>query len=58
MSMPWVGYIAVGFLTLAGVFEWAGGYPNLGIFLIVLSFVSLGIRIYINKKLGDRNNNH
>jgi hypothetical protein len=48
----------VGFLTLAGVFEWAGGYPRLGIFLIVLSFVSLGIRIYINKKLGDRNNNH
>lgn len=50
MNKAWVGYIAVGFLFLSGVFEWLGGYPGLGIFLMVLSIVSLVIRVYINKK--------
>jgi hypothetical protein len=58
MSKPWVGYLAVGFLCLAGIFEWAGGYPGLGIFLIALSVVSLFIRMYINKKLREKNNDH
>jgi hypothetical protein len=57
MNKSWVGYLAVVFLCLAGVFEWIGGYKNLGIFLIALSVVSLFIRIYINKKLGGRDKN-
>jgi hypothetical protein len=54
MNKAWVGYIAVGFLFLSGVFEWLGGYPKLGIFLMVLSVVSFAIRIYLNKKLGGK----
>jgi len=56
MSKPWVGFLAVGFLFLAGVFEFIGGQPKLGVFLMVLSFVSLGLRIYFNKKLKESNN--
>lgn len=56
MGKPWVGYIATAFLFLAGIFEWAGGYPKLGIFLMVLSIISLFLRIYLNKKLGGNNN--
>ena len=55
MSKPSIRYMATGFLLLAGVFEYAGGYPKLGIFLIVLSIVSLILRVYINKKLGGKN---
>lgn len=50
MNKPWVGYLAVAFLLLAGVFEWLGGHPKLGIFLIVLSIVSFILRIYINQQ--------
>jgi len=57
MSKAWVGYLAVGFLFLSGIFEWAGGYPKLGVFLMVLSFVSLGLRMYLNKKIKDENKN-
>lgn len=53
MSKPWIGYLAVGFLFLAGIFEFAGGYPKLGIFLMVLSIISLILRIYFNKKMKD-----
>lgn len=58
MSKPWIGYLAVGFLFLAGIFEWAGGYPKLGLFLMVLSIISLFLRIYLNKKLKDQDKNH
>jgi len=54
MAKPWVGYLAVGFLFLSGVLEFIGGHPNLGIFLMALSLVSLGLRIYFNKKLSDQ----
>jgi hypothetical protein len=57
MSKPWVGFLAAGLLFLSGVLEYAGGHPKLGIFLMILSFVSLGLRIYINKKAVDRNKN-
>ncbi|MBL7930912.1 MAG: hypothetical protein JNL60_03365 [Bacteroidia bacterium] len=53
MSKPWVGYIAVGFLFLAGVLECIGGSYKLGIFFMVLSIISLCLRIYFNKKLKD-----
>jgi len=55
MSKPLVGFLAVGFLFLAGVFEFIGGQPKLGIFLMILSLVSLGLRIYFNKKLKENN---
>lgn len=58
MNKPWIGYLAVGFLFLAGVFEWAGGSPKLGIFFIALSVVSLFIRIYFNKKLRERDHDN
>lgn len=51
MSKAWVGYVAVGFLFLSGIFEWLGGYPKLGLFLMVLSIVSLVLRMYLNKKI-------
>ena len=51
MSKPWIGYLAVGFLFLSGVLEWIGGYPKLGIFLMILSVVSLILRIYFNKRI-------
>lgn len=54
MSKAWVGYVAVGFLFLSGIFEWAGGYPNLGLFLMVLSVVSLVLRMYLNKKIKNQ----
>jgi hypothetical protein len=53
MNKPWIGYLAVGFLFLAGIFEFAGGYPKLGVFLMVLSIISLVLRIYFNKKMKD-----
>ena len=58
MNKPWVGYLAVGLLFLSGIFELIGGFPKLGIFLLVLSLVSLFLRIYINKKLGGGKNNN
>ena len=58
MSKPWVGYLAVGLLFSSGVLEIFGGHPNLGIFLMLLSVVSLILRIYANKKLGGKNNNN
>lgn len=58
MSKPWVGYIAVGFLFLAGIFEWLGGYPKLGVFLMIMSVVSFVIRLYFIKKIdGDGKEN-
>lgn len=57
MNKAWVGYVAVGFLFLSGIFEWAGGYPKLGVFLMVLSVLSLGLRMYLNKKIKDENKN-
>lgn len=59
MSKPWVGFLAVGLLFLAGVLQLAGGYPKLGIFLMVFSLISLGLRIYLNKQIkndGHHNN--
>lgn len=53
MSKPWVGYIAVALLFLSGIFEWLGGYPKLGIFIMVMSIVSFFIRIYFIKKIDD-----
>ncbi|MDI1353306.1 MAG: hypothetical protein PSX36_00215 [bacterium] len=53
MSKPWVGFVAVGFLFLAGVFEWIAGNPILAVFLAVMSIVSLVLRIYIIKKLKE-----
>jgi|GEM_PF-2444537 len=59
MSKPWVGFLAVGLLFLSGIFEWLGGYPKLGVLLMVLSIVSLILRIYFNKKLrGNGNKDH
>ncbi len=58
MGKAWVGYLAVGFLFVSGIFEWAGGYPNLGLFLMILSIVSLFIRMYINKKMGGKDQHH
>jgi hypothetical protein len=55
MSKPWIGYIAVGFLFLSGILEFVGGFPKLGVFLMVLSIISLILRIYFNKKLRERN---
>lgn len=55
MSKPWVGYVAVLLMFIAGIFEWLGGYPGIGILLIVLSVISLFIRIYINKRQGGNN---
>lgn len=53
MSKPWVGYIAVSFLFLAGILECIGGSYKLGIFFMVLSMISMGLRIYFGKKLKD-----
>jgi hypothetical protein len=58
MSKPWIGYIAVGFLFVAGLFEFAGGNTNVGILFIVLSFISLALRIYFNKKLKESNKDY
>jgi len=58
MNKAWVGYLAVGFLFLSGVFEALGGYPKLGIFLMVLSIVSLILRVYLNKKLRGKDKNN
>ena len=57
MSKPWLGYLAVGLLFISGVLELFGGHPNLGIFLMILSVVSLILRIYANKKLNGRDKN-
>lgn len=56
MAKPWIGYLAVAFLFLAGVLEFIGGHPRLGILLVVLSFISLGLRIYFNRKIRDQQN--
>lgn len=53
MHKAWVGYIAVGFLFLSGIFEWAGGYPKLGVFLMLLSVLSFFLRMYLNKKIKE-----
>lgn len=58
MNKAWVGYLAVGFLFLSGVLEFFGGFPKLGVFLIALSLVSLFLRIYLNKKLRERDKNN
>ncbi len=58
MSRAWVGYLAVGFLFLSGVLEFFGGYPKLGVFLVILSFVSLFLRMYLNKKIREHNKNN
>jgi len=56
MNKAWVGYLAVGFLFLSGVFEFMGGYPKLGVFLMILSLISLFLRIYLNRKIKRDNN--
>ena len=58
MSKPWVGFLAAALLFLGGIFEWLGGSPKLGIFLMVMSLVSFFIRTYFIKKIdgGDKNN--
>jgi hypothetical protein len=53
MSKAWVGYLAVGFLFLSGIFELAGGFPKLGLFLMLISIVSLFLRLYLNKKIKE-----
>lgn len=58
MNKAWVGYLAVGFLFLSGIFEWLGGYPKLGVFLMILSVASLILRIYLNKKLKGKDDDN
>lgn len=57
MNRAWLSYLAVFFLLLAGIFQYAGGNPKTGIFFIVLSVVNLGIRIFLNKSSGNNKNN-
>jgi hypothetical protein len=53
MSKPWVGYLSAAFLLLAGVFQIAGGNPKIGAFFIVLSVVSVILRLYMQRKKKD-----
>jgi hypothetical protein len=57
MSKPWLGFLAAGLLFLAGLLEFAAQQPILGTFLVIMSFISFGVRIYINKKIRERNKN-
>jgi uncharacterized membrane protein len=56
MSKPWIGYVAVSFLFIAGVLEWIDGHKWLGVLFMVLSIISFCLRIYFNKKLKERGN--
>jgi len=58
MKKPWIGFIASGFLFLAAIFEWVGGYPGLGIFLMVLSIASFFLRMYMIKKMSGNDKDH
>lgn len=53
MNKPWLGYLAVVFIFLAGIFEWLGGFPKLGMLLIAVSIASLCLRIYLNRKQNE-----
>jgi hypothetical protein len=58
MSKPWIGFLASAFLCLAGIFEWLGGSPGLGVFLIVLSVLSFILRLYFIKKMRGKDKDH
>jgi hypothetical protein len=50
MTKPWIGYLAVACIFIAGVIEWLEGYVKLGILLILVSIVSLCFRLYLSRK--------
>ncbi len=56
MKNAWLGYVASGFLAVAGVLEIIGGNLGLGILFIALSVVSLIIRLRLNRKLKNSRN--
>jgi hypothetical protein len=58
MGKAWVGYLSAVFLLLAGIFQFAGGNPKIGIFFMVLSVINVCMRIYFNKKAGGENKNN
>ena len=48
MNKPWMGYRGAALLMAAGLLQFVDGKIWLGILLVVLSIVSIGIKIYIS----------
>jgi hypothetical protein len=50
MSKPWLGYLSAFLLLLAGILQIAGGSPKTGALFIVISAISVILKLYIQKK--------
>ena len=50
MKRKWLGYLSAFLLLLAGIFQWAGGNPKIGVLFIVLSVVSVFLQVGLSKQ--------
>ena len=50
MKKPWLGYLSAFLLLLAGILQYAGGNPKIGILFMVLSVVSVFLQVGISRR--------